>query len=83
MQSGREKSREEVLDEARKKMKLFQQTNKTSYKQDGPECAILSVTSGLDIPTKPLKSIKTVEMIYKRKGCHVLKLGISLISARM
>ena len=74
MYSGREKSREEVLDEARKKLKLFQETNKTGYRQDGTERAILSVTSGLDIPTKPLKSITTAEMIYNRKDCHVLKL---------
>ena len=72
MYSGREKSREEVLEEARKKLKLFQETNKTGFKEDGTNRGILSVTSGLDLPTKPLKSIKTAEMIYKRQGCHVL-----------
>ena len=57
---------QEVLEEGRKKLKIFQNTNKTSYKQDGTERAILGVTSGLVIPTRPLMSITTAQMIYKR-----------------
>ena len=61
-----QKSREEVLEEARQKLKLFQETNKTSFKEDGTYRGILSVTSGLELPKKPLKSIPTADMIYKR-----------------
>ena len=60
------KSREEVLEEARQKLKLFQETNKTSFKEDGTYRGILSVTSGLDLPKKPLKSISVPEMIHQR-----------------
>ena len=41
------KGEQEVLEEGRKKLKIFQNTNKTSYKQDGTERAILGVTSAL------------------------------------
>ena len=61
-----QKSREEVLEEARKKLKLFQETNKTGFKEDGTYRGILSVTSGLDLPKKPLKSISVPEMIRQR-----------------
>ena len=60
------KSREEVLEAARQKLKLFQETNKTSFKEDGTYRGILSVTSGLDLPKKPLKSISVPEMIHQR-----------------
>ena len=61
-----QKSREEKMEEARQKLKLFQETNKTGFKEDGTYRGILSVTSGLDRPTKPLKSISTSEMICNR-----------------
>ena len=54
--------------EARKKLKLFQETNKTGFKEDGTYRGILSVTSGLDLPEKPLESISVSEMIHKRLG---------------
>ena len=56
------------MEEARQKLKLFQETNKTGFKEDGTYRGILSVTSGLDLPKKPLKSISTSEMIYTRQG---------------
>ena len=61
-----QKSREEVLEEARKKLTLFQETNKTGFKEDGTYRGILSVTSGLDLPKKPLKSISVPKMICQR-----------------
>ena len=51
-----------------RRLKLFQETNKTGFKEDGTYRGILSVTSGLDLPEKPLKSISTSEMIYTRQG---------------
>ena len=57
---------QEVLEEGRKKLKIFQNANKTSYKQDGTERAILGVTSDLAIPTRPLMSITTAQMMDKR-----------------
>ena len=62
----KQKSREEVLEEARQKLKLFQEANKTSFKEDGTYRGILSVTSGLELPKRPLKSIPTADIIYKR-----------------
>ena len=61
-----QKSREEVLEEARKKLKLFQETNKTGFKEDGTYRGILYVTAGLDLPKKPLNSISVPEMIRQR-----------------
>ena len=68
---GEWKSRKEILKEARHKLKLFQlklfqETNKTGFKEDGAYRGILSVTSGLDLPKKPLKSISVPEMIHQR-----------------
>ena len=40
-----QKSREEVLEEARKKLRLFQETNKTGFKEDGTYRAVVSFAS--------------------------------------
>ena len=63
---GKRKSEEEVLEKARQKLNLFNETNKTGFKEDGAYRGILSVTSGLDLLKKPLGSVSVADMISKR-----------------
>eukprot|EP01052_Picozoa_sp_SAG31_P036155 SAG31_NODE_4471_length_3205_cov_2.753059_1_plen_307_part_00 len=57
-------------------------TNKTSF-DDAGDKAVLGVTSGLDMPTKPLPCIPSVEMIERRAAPRQASRGASRDSQRL